>query len=297
MPDHHKRWTVIELIHWSSGYLRDKGIESARLNVERMLCHIFDYERVKLYLDYDRPVSEAELKDFKKLLLRRASGEPLQYILGESEFFSLRFKVCPGVLIPRPETEILVQHTISRLKNSQSVLKIVDVGTGSGIIAITLTKYIPSAFVFAIDISKKALQTAAENAEYHEMANRIDFIQCDILHEENWRVLGDSEFDAIVSNPPYIATNEAASLQPEVREFEPREALFVDDPLRFYRALLRLAKARLKPGGMLACEIAANRYRSVQSIFVEAGLAGIDIERDLAGRARVISGRQIQKSL
>lgn len=291
MPDRQEIWTVVKLINWSTEYLQNKAIENSRLNVERLLCHVLKCDRVGLYLDFDRPLSDDELTDFKKLLLRRASAEPLQYIIGETEFYSLKFIVRPGVLIPRPETEIVIQHAIARLNKSQNAPKILDVGTGSGILAITLAKQIHDARLLAIDISEKALQVAAENSYLHQTSDRIDFVHCNILNEGNWDLLGEAKFDLIVSNPPYITLDEKNALKPEVSKFEPPEALFVEDPLLYYRVLLKLARYKLQKNGYLICELAENRHDRVKAAFEDADMADIRIEPDLAGHIRVISGR------
>jgi release factor glutamine methyltransferase len=291
MPDRQEIWTVLKLINWSTEYLHSKAIENARLNVESLLCHVLRCGRVGLYLDFDRPLADDELTDFKKLLLRRASAEPLQYIIGETEFYSLRFQVRPGVLIPRPETEIVVQHALARLNKSQNAPKILDVGTGAGILAITFAKQIPDARLLAIDISEKALQVAARNSDFHHTSDRIDFVRCDILNEGNWDLLGETKFDLIVSNPPYLTLDEKNTLHPEVSKFEPPEALFVEDALQFYRVLLKLAQYKLQKSGYLICELAANRHESVKTAFTDAGMADIVVAPDLAGNMRVISGK------
>lgn len=291
MPDQKEVWTVIKLIEWSSDYLHGKGVENARLTVELLICSVLQCDRVALYLDFDRPLAEEELSRFKKLLLRRASREPLQYILGETEFFSLAFKIKPGVLIPRPETEILVEHAISFLSQREQKPRILDVGTGSGIIAITIAKHCPAAKVLAIDVSETALQLAAENASLHNASNRVDFIQCNLFDEHDWHVLGDTKFDLIVSNPPYIATSEKGDLAPEVRQFEPHEALFVEDAMRFYKALLQLARKKLAAHGQLVCEIAANRHAAVKNLFAGARMKAIELLPDLTGNMRVITAK------
>lgn len=253
------------------------------------MCSVLRCDRVTLYLNFDRPLEQDELSNFKKRLLRRASREPLQYIVGETEFFSLRFQVGPGVLIPRPETEVLVERAISYLSLSNQKSNVLDVGTGSGIIAISIAKHCPAAHLLAIDISDTALQVAAENSKLHNTSERIELIQCNILNEQDWHLLGDVKFDVIVSNPPYIASSERNTLEPEVRQYEPAEALFVEEPLLFYRVLGQLAKRFLSKQGQLLCEIAANRHAAIASLFGEMALQKIEVLPDLTGKMRVIT--------
>lgn len=285
-----KSWTVLELLNWSTAYFEKKGIENPRLNAERLLSHNLACDRVGLYMAFDRFLNTAELGSFKKLLLRRAAHEPLQYIVGEAEFYSLRFKVNPHVLIPRPETEILVERALSLFNKQRRQPNILDVGTGSGIIAVTLAKHLPNARLVAIDTSEDALQVASENAALHDTASRIKFVRGDILDRQSWKSFGDQPFAAIVSNPPYIGASEASRLAPEVREFEPKQALFVEDPLLFYRSLAVLASQKLDDAGFLMCEIAPALQRGVVDLFQTAGLHRVQAEPDLAGKMRLVVG-------
>lgn len=292
MSNRSEVWTVVRLIGWSADFLAKKGIDDARLNVERLLGHVLGCPRVQLYLDFDRPLREQELKEFKKLLLRRAAREPIQYILGETEFYSLAFAVRPGVLIPRPETEILVEHGLTLLKNFPHAPKIVDVGTGSGVIAITLALHIPAAKVIAFDISDLALQIAAENAQRHQITDRITFASGDILDPQKWPISEPNSIDLIVANPPYISLAEAETLQPEIRHHEPGEALFAAEPLLFYRALADFTCHVGTEMGYLACEIAPHRQAEVERLFTESGFRNISIVPDLSGRPRVLSAQR-----
>lgn len=287
-------WTVIKLLDWSAEYLRTKGVEDARLNAERLLAKVLQCNRVDLYLQFDRPLSPEELSAFKEYLLRRASREPLQYVLGETEFFSLPFKIRPGVLIPRPETEILVEKVLETAGKMAGPLRIVEIGTGSGIIAVVLAKRLPLAELTATDISKRALALAQENAQIHGVEGRIRFLHQDIAAPETLQK-GGPGFHIIVSNPPYIAREEAELLAKEIRAFEPAEALFAQEPMQFYKAILQYAQGHACPGGFVAVEIAPHRCTAVTGLFAKYGLTEIQVFRDLAGKERIVTGQVIKQ--
>ncbi|MEK6572007.1 MAG: peptide chain release factor N(5)-glutamine methyltransferase, partial [Bacteroidota bacterium] len=220
-----KVWTILEIISASTEYLKSKGIDDARLNAELLLAHVLGYKRIDLYTNFDEALDELEREKYKALLRRRAAREPLQYILGESEFMGLRLHVDRRVLIPRPETEVLVEKTIELCKSygeGGEAIKVLDIGTGCGNIAITVAKSVPSAVVTAIDISADALEVAMHNAELHGVSERVTFKQVDVLSSSN--ALADRTFDIVVSNPPYISKEEFALLPPEIWDYEPRVA-------------------------------------------------------------------------
>ena len=287
MQKKRQRWTVVELIQWSTRYLEARGLENARLNVERLLSHALGVSRVELYLQFAKPLTPAELAEFKSLLLRRAAREPLQYILGETEFYSLPFKVRPGVLIPRPETEMLVQRAIALAKDFPGDVRFLDIGTGCGAIAIALAKRLADARGVAVDISESALQIARENAALNQVESQLEFLQLDILAGDAQGGIAP-EFQIIAANPPYITRDEAGELQPEVIEFEPPEALFTGQAMQFYQAIAKLAVAKLVKGGYLLCEIAPHRVQEVKFIFSDFGFANISVDFDLAGKERVV---------
>ncbi len=287
-------WTVIRLLQWSKAYLESKGIENARLNVERMLCKVLNVDRIHLYLHFDRPLTKAELQAFKTMLLRRARREPLQYILEEIEFYSLPIKVGPEVLIPRPETEVLVDRVLALVPAHSDSVRILDVGTGSGAIAIALAKHLPNARIMGIDVSVAALKLALENAQRNDVASRIEWRKLDILSPlpAGWP---PARFHLVVSNPPYVAPEEKDTLAPEIVEFEPHEALFCQQPLQFYERLAELTPRLLEPEGWLMCEIAPHRAEAVRELFVRHGFDEVEVFPDLAGKARVIQGRMSSK--
>jgi len=222
---------------------------------------------------------------FRAMIARRQAGEPVQYIVGTQEFWGLELQVTPAVLIPRPETEHVVEAVLARVSRDAD-LRIADVGTGSGAIAIALAKELPRARMVATDISAAALRVAKKNAEQHRVGNRIEFVECDLLP-----VQLQNYFDVIASNPPYVAEADRETLAREVRDFEPAQALLAGaDGMAVYRRLAPAAKASLRPGGWLVMEMGAGQADTLRRVL--AGWNGVEIKRDLAGIERVISARR-----
>ena len=256
-------WTVLDLIKWGTDYFRERGIDSPRLTMELMLCAVLSTSRIKLYADFDRPLMADELAMLRSMVRRRAHHEPLQYILGEAHFYSLTFEVTPETLIPRPETELLVEQCIRFIKESGSTQSCLDIGTGSGIIPITIAAHTPGSNWTCIDISKGALEVAQRNAERHGVADRCSFVRTDFLRD----TIGES-FDVITMNPPYIPAKEVADLQEEVRDYEPHSALTDDaDGLTFYRHLAKQLPTLLNPGGAAFVELGWGRVDDVKGMF------------------------------
>ena len=279
-------WRLGQVLQEATRFLESKSIESSRLNAERLLAHVLDLTRMDLYLQFDKPLNQKEREGYKSLLRRRVGREPLQYILGETEFMSLPFKVTPDVLIPRPETELLVEKVAEQFGDSDSP-HILDIGTGSGCIAISLAHRLPNARITGVDVSEAALKMAAQNAGLNRVDERITFQILDILQEESGEK--QSEFDVIVSNPPYIALAEWEDLQEEVREFEPRISLCDEgDGLGFYRHIASRAPVFLKPKGRIYLEIGYTQSAAVQTIFEEAGFLKKVSYPDLNGIERVL---------
>lgn len=280
--------TVLEAVKLSADYLQKKGIESPRLNAELLLAHLLNCKRLDLYLLFDRPLKEDEVVLYRELLKKRGSFVPLQYIIGNVEFYGLEFNVDSSVLIPRPETELLVEAIIEENKNTN--LKILDIGTGSGIIAITLAKSLEQPELFAIDISEAALENAKKNAIKNCVADRIKFLQLDVRNDLS---LSERSFDIIVSNPPYISKDEFPKLQTELRVFEPSIALTDNaDGLSFFRIISEKAIRLLKNNGKLYFEIGKDQSDSVKKILEENGFVNIRIKRDFQEIERVISGEK-----
>ncbi|WP_310993206.1 peptide chain release factor N(5)-glutamine methyltransferase [Aequorivita marina] len=243
--------------------------------------------RVEAALNPDLEISEKDAEKFSSALIRLKNHEPIQYIIGETEFYGLRFKVNPHTLIPRPETEELVEVILSEVEAfSQNAASktILDIGTGSGCIAISLAKNLPEATVSAIDISEKTLGLAQENALVNDV--RVHFVQADILITKSL----DKMYDVIVSNPPYVRELEKKLMQQNVLKYEPEAALFVQDsdPLLFYRTISRLAKAHLKPGGKLFFEINEYLAEETVSLLKKEGFQDIELRKDIFGKFRIL---------
>ena len=279
-----KRWTVLELVGWTANYLKDKGFHNPRLNAELLLAGSLGLKRLDLYLQHDRPLKADELADFKARLLRRAKREPLQYIEGRAAFRDLTLRVDSRVLIPRPETETLVQAVLDWAAGRDG-LSALDVGTGSGAIALALASEGPFRRVVGVDVSAEALEVARENAACAAPDAPVEF-RPGSLYEP---VAGE-RFDVIASNPPYVGTEERESLDAEVRDWEPAAALFAGaGGLDVIRPLVTLAPAHLAPGGLLALEIGAAQADAVREIIRATGAFGeAAVRRDLAGRDRIV---------
>ncbi len=285
--------SACDLLNSSSHYLELYGVENPRLNAERLLSHAVGLERARLYIDMERTFPEDDLRCFTELLKRRARREPLQYILGETEFMSLPFTVSPEVLIPRPETEVLVEQVVDRCEvifAGHRNLPILDLGTGSGCIAISLAKYLPSAHVTAVDTSRAALAVAQGNAEKNGVEARIEFIQLDLFSDACSDQL--PAFDVIVSNPPYVSTAEYQGLAEEIRMHEPEVAVSDRaDGITFYRRIAWLAGRHLNQGGLLAVEFGMGQGPAIQETMAKYGI-NIELVDDLNGVARVAIGQR-----
>jgi release factor glutamine methyltransferase len=276
-------WTVLKILTWTKEYLAGKGVENARLESEWLLSAVLGLDRVGLYVNFDRPLSEAELAAYRGMVVRRARREPLQYILGNQEFMGLEFETTPAALIPRHDTETLVQEAIKR---GRGVNRILDIGVGSGCIAVALAINLPDARVYGVEQSAPALELAARNAEKYGVAVTL-------LQGSLFEPFSDTRFDLIVSNPPYIPTAKIASLQPEVRENEPRGALDGGaDGLDFYRSIIPAAPDHLNPGAWLLFETGIGQAERVLGIYTQNGrFEEIFTAKDPAGIDRVVGGR------
>ncbi|MBE0645600.1 MAG: peptide chain release factor N(5)-glutamine methyltransferase [Bacteroidetes bacterium] len=286
--------TVLSLITKSAAFFEEKGIDEAKRSAEYLLAHAMGQKRLQLYLRFDQPVADDELARFRELVRRRLKHEPVQYLVGTTEFYGMEFAVSPAVLIPRPETEHLVEAIIDRVRDERlpRTARILDIGTGSGIIAITLAAQLPEVQVTGIDISSAGLDLARENAARNKVDGRLSLLSHDILLPQLDGV--GAPFDIVVSNPPYIAQSEIETLQPEVRAYEPVAALTDGgDGLAFYRRMAALLPRLLVPGGMLGVEIGFGQASEVTAIFAGAGLGDIEIIKDYSGIERVVLGRLI----
>jgi release factor glutamine methyltransferase len=279
--------TVLEGIQRSTEFLARKGVESPRLQTELLLAEVLSLPRMRLYLSFERVLTEPEVERFRELIKRRGQREPLQYIVGSTSFCGFEIKVNPDVLIPRPETEMLAELGWKFL-NERSEPVALDMGTGSGCLAITLAGNSAAARIYATDVSEKALDVARKNAADNGVADRLEFVHGDGLSA----VRAGSQFDLIVSNPPYIAEAELATLAPEVREHEPREALNGGvDGLDFYRRLAAEGASHLKAGGKMMLEFGDGQSEPVSAEFKKQKWIVEAIVADYTRRPRILIAR------
>ncbi len=279
-----RTWTVLEILQWTATYLNKHQVESPRLTAELMLCEVLQVERLKLYMDFERLLSPAELKSFRSMIERRVQKrEPLQYILGHTNFFGCNLLVDSRVLIPRPETEQLVELSMNEIRR-QNLQSVMDIGTGSGCIAIALAKHCPGIQVIAVDRSEDALQLASENATRNHLTN-IRFEQWDVLAGD-W--VGES-VDLVVSNPPYVSISDYSELEPELSNHEPRIALTDEsDGLVFYRRFASVFPKLLREDGQFFCEIGFGSEANIRAVFSDYD---VQIHDDYSGIPRIAKGR------
>ncbi len=294
-------WTVLRLLTWTTDYFKRHGIDTARLDAEILLAHALETKRLRLYIDYEKPVLQTERDRYRVLVQQRAQQRvPVSQLLGEREFWSLPFKVTRDVLTPRPDTETLVEWALSKSQASGSEassqpdeaegaggLRILEIGTGSGAIAIALASELPHAEIVATDLSPPALQIAAENADQLPNRGRICFVEGDLFQP-----VDEGVFDLIISNPPYVARRDAGSLPPELSH-EPEIALFGgEDGLDVIRRLVGEACDHLAPGGWLGVELAPDQADEVEAMFRAAGFIEVERRFDLASRVRVLGAKK-----
>jgi release factor glutamine methyltransferase len=277
------------LVEDAAATLAAAGVPAPEWDAERLLRHVLGWDRAALVASSDRLVPETDAERFRATVRRRASREPLQYILGTQAFWKHEFHVTPDVLIPRPETELLVETSLELLKDIERPL-VVDVGTGSGCIALSLAAERPDAEVHAIDLSGPALAVAQENARRLGLGNRVAFHHGDLL--EPVTPLG-GRIELVVSNPPYVDSGDRQTLAPEVRDHEPAVALFPPEgPLSVYRRLAGAAASSLRPGGWLVVELGHDQSAPVEALCRDEGLVPARLDRDLAGIPRCLTARR-----
>lgn len=292
-------WTVVRMLEWATGYFGERGVDQPRLSIEWLLAHVLSVPRLNLYLQFDRPLAEAELSELRELVRRRARHEPLQYITSTGAFYGRAFHVGPGVLIPRPETEELVELCLKAFASDGSAEtaestesttlrrppRVLDLGTGSGCIAITMALEVPGAQVHAVDVSAQALEIAASNAK--QLGADVVFHQGDLLRMHELDAQGP--WDVIASNPPYVLPSEAESLDPQVRDHEPHLALFHPRPLDLISSMLAYAASTLRPSGRLVVEL--NPLLAEEALeLARMHLSHSRLEPDLSGRPRFLVG-------
>jgi release factor glutamine methyltransferase len=282
-------WSIKSLLAWTTEFFKSKGHESAKREAELLLAHVLGYTRVELFIHFAEEPGEAERKRFRDLIQRRLAGWPVAYLIGSREFYLLPFEVEPAVLIPRPDTETLVLEALNRLK-PLTAPAVLDLGTGSGCIAVSLAHQKKDASVTATDVSLEALTVARRNAARHGVADRIAFLAGDLFAA----VPPGTTYDLIASNPPYISESEFAELATDVRDHEPRIALDGGpDGLTFYRRIASEVSAFLKPGGRLLLEVGATQDAAVRGLLAEQPELEVGATlKDMGGHARVVTAKK-----
>lgn len=280
-------WTIRRVLTWAVDDLKKRGFSSPRLDAELLLCHVLKQDRIKLILDAERPLAKAELGLYRELFQRRRAGEPVAYLLGVREFYGRPFRVDKRVLIPRPDTETLVEVALERTQHIDLCARVLDLCTGSGCVAISLAKERPTTCVVGLDISPDAVTVARDNLV------RLGAVNCAIGQSDLFAALEPAEprFDLITANPPYIPEGEIPGLDVDIRGFEPHVALSGgDDGLSVMRRLVSEAPKHLLKGGVLAVEMMTGQGAAVSAIFEEHGFTDVKIKKDLGARERVVSG-------
>ena len=285
MPE--EPWTILKLLHWTTDYFSRNKVAEPRASAEVLLAHLLSQDRLFLYLNYDRPMGAEELAAFRTLVKRRLSGEPNQYITGIQEFWSLPFRVSPDVLIPRPETEVLLETVLEFLGSSPHEIRVLDLGTGSGAIAVSLARELAVISIVATDSSMAALKLAQENAVSNQVDSKIDFLCADMFGAF---APGAAKFTVVATNPPYLSQAEFSELSPEIRDYEPRYALDGGpDGLAAIRRIIQEAPTVLSQTGALIMEIGAGQAESVSTLVKDnRHYESYLIIRDYSGLDRVI---------
>ena len=287
-------WTILKLLKWTTAYFKSHHIEQPRAAAEILLAHTLGIGRVDLYVQYDRPLESHELEVFKRFIQRRIQREPVAYIVGKKAFWSMDLKVTPDVLIPRPETETLVEAalTIIPLEIGSAPLKILDLGTGSGAVVLALASERPVHRFYAVDRSEKALAVALDNARMLDLNKAITFLQGNWFDSVRELV---HYFDVIVSNPPYISSHEYKALAPEIAQYEPREALDGgSDGLDAIRLIIKETARYIVPGGRLVFEIGYDQWTAVEKLIEGSGAySEWAVIKDYSGHDRVVRTRTI----
>ena len=303
MPDE-TPWTVGRLLEWTQKFFEKKGISQPRLEAEILLAHALGTERIGLYLAYEREVEADARARFREWVQRRADGEPTRYLVGGCEFMSLAFKVGPGCLIPRAETELVVEEVMARCGKTRgrapaaegasagAAVAVIDLCTGCGCVAVSVAVHMPESNVVATDLSAPALAIARANAAAHGVGERVTFLEGDLY--DALGAAGALPADFLVANPPYVAEAEWETLQPEIRNHEPRKALVAGpEGTEVFERIVRGAPAHLKPEGTLLVEIGAGQGPAVQNMAAQVrGLEGIEIRKDYAGHDRMLVARR-----
>ena len=276
-------WRVIDILNWGEDYFKSKGFESPKKEIEWLLCDLLNYKRIDLYVQFEQPIHRPQLKQLREWIKRRIGREPLQYITGKTEFYGHKFNITVDVLIPRPETERVVDVALYSIGNIKTP-KVLEVGSGSGCIAIAMGAERNDALIESVDVSETAITQAEKNADLNELSN-IDFKVMDFLKE-----IPEGRFDLLVSNPPYIPEKEMSETMPEVHQYEPKIALTDErDGLTFYRRFAEVGKSLIKPGGCMVLEVGLGEHPSkAVDIFQSAGYTQLELIPDYNSDERVL---------
>ena len=278
-------WTVREILKWTRGYFKGAGISQPRLEAEILLAHVLNVDRLHLYLSPDTPLTPDERAQFREIITKRRSGVPRQYLTGEVQFYGLRFRVRDDVFIPRPETEELLEKALGLVPRDRK-LSCLDLGTGTGVLAVSLAKYLPKIRVTAVDLSPEAVQLARDNAELNEVIDRVDVVHSD------WFEHVSGKFDLVVSNPPYIPEEEMDDLPDEVRGYEPHRALNGGKKgVEEITKLVHELKEHMYAGAVALFEIGDGQGAMVIEEMNDVGLVDIRVERDFAEKERYVIAR------
>jgi release factor glutamine methyltransferase len=281
--------TVLEALKLSEEYLKKYNIDSSRLNAELLLADILNCKRLDLYLLYDKPLHESEINKYRDYLKRRSRREPLQYIIGNVEFFGYKFFVDPSALIPRPETELLVECALKKYL-SQDEIRILDIGVGSGNIAIALLKNLPLSSAVGVDINDDTLSLASKNARENNVIGRLELVKFNILKDDH-KTLGN--FDIVISNPPYISLNDFENLELELKNYEPLLSLTDNsDGYLYYEKIIAVSSDLLNNNGRLFFELGKDQHTKVKKMMIENGFSNIKIVKDYSDIERVIFGEK-----
>jgi release factor glutamine methyltransferase len=285
-------WTIKKLLDWVCGYFEEKSVDSPRLSAELLLCHVLELERIQLYTFFDRAVNPPQLAELRGFVKRAGEHEPIAYLVGRCEFYSLPLTISPDCLIPRPETEHLVEKAIMLLRDRLGTQYVLDLCTGSGCIAAAIAKNVNNSNIVATDISDAALKVAAANIEKLQLTKKVKLF-CGDLFDPIIKGLDDSQFDLIISNPPYVSEVEYASLDKNVKNYEPAQALLAGvDGLDIYKRIAKKAGDFMKPDGALMIEIGYAQGPAIRELLENAGIfKDILIEKDFANNDRIVTAK------
>lgn len=289
-------WTILSLLRWTTDYFRSKEVPEPRASAEVLLAHSLGLSRLDLYLRYDQPLTPEELARFKALVVQRRNGAPVAYLTGHREFWSLEFQVTPAVLIPRPETEVLVTAAVEAAKDfgkggqGRQARWALEIGVGSGAVVVALAQELPEMNWLGVDLSGAALAVARENVRRHRVAERVMLLQGDLLAALRRKAM----FEMLVANLPYVPKAEWEQLPQEIKEFEPKQALLAgEDGLDLIRPLVRQAWQYVQPGGWVLLEVGDRQAQKVAALFTETGhYDAVEMIKDFSGIERVVKARR-----